>query len=66
MHPRRPPVPVIILLLIAIAAGIYYGLRLMKAESNGTLSASGSIEATTVNIAPEMAGKVAEVMVERP
>ncbi|HEY5903011.1 MAG TPA: efflux RND transporter periplasmic adaptor subunit [Anaerolineales bacterium] len=64
MHPRRPPVPVIILLLIAIAAGIYYGLRLMKAESNGTLSASGSIEATTVNIAPEMAGKVAEVMVE--
>jgi HlyD family secretion protein len=64
MEHRRPPVPVIILLLLALAAGAYYGLRLMNSKSNGVLSASGSIEATTVHIAPEMAGKVAEVAVE--
>jgi HlyD family secretion protein len=50
-----------VLALIALA---YYGLRAMNAGSNGILSASGSIEATTVNVSPEMSGKVAEVLAE--
>jgi len=61
MHPRRPPIPVIILLLLAIAAGGYYLLRSMNRGSNGQLTASGSIEATTVKLAPEVAGRVEEV-----
>jgi multidrug resistance efflux pump len=63
MH-RRPPIPVIILLLIALLVGGYYALRLMSAGSNGKLSASGSIEAVTVSVSAEMSGKVLEVLVE--
>ncbi len=62
MHPRRPPVPVIIILLLAILVGGYYALRRMQNGSNGALTASGSIEATTVNISPEVSGKVLEVL----
>lgn len=63
MQHRRPPVPVIVLILLALLAGGYYGLRAMDNGANGALSASGSIEATTVNVSPEVSGKVAEVMV---
>jgi len=64
MQHRRPPVPVIILILLALVIGVYYGLRAMSNGSNGALSASGSIEATTVNVSPELSGKVAEVLVD--
>lgn len=62
MHPRRPPVPVIIILLLAILVGGYYALRSMNADSNGALTASGSIEAVTMSVAPEIAGRVVEVL----
>ncbi len=64
MQHRRPPVPVIILLVIAIIVGIYYGFRALNSDGNGALTASGSIEATTVNVSAEMSGKVAEVLVD--
>jgi HlyD family secretion protein len=63
MH-RRPPIPVIILVIVALAVGGYYALREMQAGSDGTLSASGSIEATTVNVSPELSGKVLEVLAD--
>jgi HlyD family secretion protein len=63
MQHKRPPLPVIILILVVIAAGIYYGVRTLNADGNGKLSASGTIEATVVNVSPEMAGKVKEVLV---
>jgi HlyD family secretion protein len=61
MQHRRPPLPAIILVILVLAAGIYYGVRMLNPDGDGTLSASGTIEATTVNISPEMAGKVKEV-----
>jgi multidrug resistance efflux pump len=61
MQHRRPPLPVIVLVILVLAAGIYYGVRMLNADSNGALGASGTIEATAVNISPEMAGKVKEV-----
>lgn len=64
MHNRRPPLPAIILVLVLIAAGIYYGLRSLNADENGQLAASGTIESVTVNVSPEMAGKVTEVLAE--
>jgi len=64
MQHRRPPVPVIVLLVLALVIGGYYGIRYLQDGSNGTLKASGSIEATIVNVSPEMAGKVIEVLVE--
>ena len=64
MHNRRPPLPAIILVLILIAAGIYYGVRSLNADTDGQLAASGTIESVVVNISPEMAGKVTEVLAE--
>ncbi len=64
MQHKRPPVPVIVLILLVIAAGAYYAFRALNDGNNGALAASGSIEATTVNVSPEMTGKVKEVLVQ--
>jgi len=64
MQNRRPPIPVIIILILLIAAAIYFGLRSVGNEDNGQLKASGTIESVTVNVSPEMAGKVVEVFAE--
>jgi multidrug resistance efflux pump len=64
MHPKRPPVPVIVIILAALLIGGYYGLQVLFDESNGTLQASGTIEAVDVSVSPEMAGKVTEVLAE--
>ncbi len=63
MQHRRPPLPAIILVVLIIAAGTYYGVRTRKADSDGQLTASGTIESTVVNISPEMAGKAKDVRV---
>ncbi len=61
MQHKRPPLPAIILVVLIIAAGIYYGVRTLNANGNGQLTASGTIESTVMNVSPEMAGKVKEV-----
>jgi HlyD family secretion protein len=63
MHGKRPPVPVIVIILIILLVGGYYGLQALFDETNGTLQASGTIEAVEISLSPEMAGKVAEVLV---
>jgi len=46
-------------------AGGYFGIRyLLTPKDNPALVASGSIEAVEVTIAPELAGKVNEVLVD--
>ncbi len=52
--------PIAIVVLIAL----YYGWRALSARDKEELTASGSIEAVDVNVAPEMSGKVADVFVE--
>jgi multidrug resistance efflux pump len=54
----------IVIVLLLIAAGIYYGFRILNGDGNGKLSASGTIESVTVNVSPEMAGKVKEVLTD--
>jgi HlyD family secretion protein len=61
MQHRRPPLPLIILVILLLAAGIYYGFRTLNTNGDGKLNASGTIESTTMNVSPEMAGKVKEV-----
>ena len=63
MHKKRLPVPVIVIILLALLVGGYYGLQTLFNEKNGGLSASGTIEAVEVNVSPEMAGKISEVFV---
>ena len=63
MNKNFPPMPVrIILALIAVGALVYLAYRTLNDSVNNELTASGSIEATIVNIAPEMAGKVTDVL----
>lgn len=62
MQHKRPPVPVIVILLLAVLVGGYYGLQALFDENNGGLQASGTIEAVNVSVSPEMAGKVTEVL----
>ncbi len=64
MQHKRPPLPAIILIVLIIAASVYYGVRALNSDENAKLSASGTIESVVVNVSPQMAGKVAEVLVE--
>lgn len=64
MNHKRPPVPAIVILVVLVAVSAYFIYTQSTAEKNGALTASGFIEATQVNIAPELAGKVTEVLVD--
>jgi len=64
MKHKRPPVPLIIILVLAVVVGGYFILRSMLTPAQTSLTASGTIEAVEVTISPEIGGKVAEVMVE--
>ena len=64
MNHKRPPLPAIVLLLIVLAFSIYFIVTQSKDEQAGVLTASGTIEATQINLSPEMAGKVKEVLIE--
>jgi HlyD family secretion protein len=60
-----PPLPVrIAVAVIVLGTLAYFGLRSISKNNNDILTASGSIEATIVNVAPELAGKVNEVLAE--
>ena len=58
-----PPLPVrIVVVLIILSTLGYYGIRSLNPATDGELSASGTIEAVIVNVSPEMAGKVVDVL----
>lgn len=63
MNNKFPPLPVrIAVAVIVIGTLAYFGYRSLNNTSSSELTASGSIEATIVNIAPEIAGKVTDVL----
>jgi HlyD family secretion protein len=65
MERSFPPLPVRIVVLLIILGTIgYFAIRSLNTTDNGQLDASGTIESVTVNVSPEMAGKVKEVLVE--
>ncbi len=61
---HKLPRPVIAVVAIAVIALLVWGLVNLNSDGNGELTASGSIEATIVNVAPELSGKVLTVDVE--
>ena len=64
MNHKRPPLPAIVLLLLVVVLGGYFIITQTINKNNGKLSASGTIEASQVNVASEIAGKVTEVLAE--
>ncbi|MCX6059073.1 MAG: efflux RND transporter periplasmic adaptor subunit [Chloroflexi bacterium] len=65
MKNKFPPMPVRILLaVIAVGALVYVAYRTLNDSVSTDLVASGSIEATIVNVSPEIAGKVTDVLVQ--
>jgi HlyD family secretion protein len=62
LNPRRIA-PVVILIAIA-AAAVWYFTMGQGGGSNGALAASGTIEGTQVVVAPEISGRVREVLVQ--
>ncbi len=63
MENRRPPIPVIILVIVVLIVAGYFAYQNFFGNGNGTLKASGSIETTQASIGPEIGGKVVEVLV---
>ncbi|MCX7609266.1 MAG: efflux RND transporter periplasmic adaptor subunit, partial [Anaerolineales bacterium] len=65
MPHRRPPLPAMIILVLILLLIGYFSLRaLLNEDTDGVLTASGTIEAVTITISPEIGGKVAEVYVD--
>lgn len=64
MNHKRPPISAIALIVVVIAFSAYFIVTQSAQDKNGSLTASGTIEAIQVNIAPELAGKVTEVLVD--
>jgi len=65
MDTKRPPITIIIIVILAlIGFGAYYLITRDGKTGVTSLSGSGTIEAVTISISPEMTGRVNEVMVE--
>ena len=63
MNNSFPPLPVrIVLVLLVLGAIGYFVVRSMPPAEDGQLKASGTIESVTVNVSPEIAGRVVEVL----
>ncbi len=61
MNPKRL-IPIIIIVALLITAGWYY-LNYIAVEGEGTLGASGTVEAVNLIVSPEISGRVATVYV---
>ena len=64
-NPRRVIIPILLIIILAALAGWYWWQQQQTSDVNGPLQASGTIEAVEVTVAPEVNGRVVEVMVEK-
>ncbi len=64
MKHKRPPIPVIILVVLVVLLTAYFTINEIANREDGTLTASGTIEAVSITISPETGGKVLEVLVD--
>ncbi|MFZ5857147.1 MAG: HlyD family secretion protein [Chloroflexota bacterium] len=64
MNHKRPPLPAIVVIAVLVIIGVYFVASQILNQDNGQITASGTIEATQVNVAPELAGRVTEILVD--
>lgn len=62
MNHKRPPVPALVVVALILIISIYFLVTQTLEEDDGALTASGTIETTVVNVSPEMAGRVKDVL----
>ena len=65
MHNRKRIIIPLVLVLALIAFGAWYFLIRRNNSTNGPLEASGTVEVVEVLVAPEQAGRVSVVMVDK-
>ena len=65
MHDRKRIIIPMVLVLALITFGVWYFLIGRNNSTNGLLEASGTVEVVEVLVAPEQAGRVSVVMVEK-
>jgi len=65
MHKARRIVIPIVILLALIAVGTWYIIRSRDTQAGGPITASGTVEAVEILVAPELAGRVTEVLVAK-
>ncbi len=63
MSHKRPPIPVILLLVVAIFVGLYFGIRALTQKVETSLALSGTIEGESLKVSAESSGKVSEMLV---
>lgn len=64
MERKRPPIPLVVVVLLVLAIAIYLGVRFLLSSPPQSLAASGTIEAVEITISSELSGKVTEVYVD--
>jgi HlyD family secretion protein len=64
MHPQRRVIIIIPILILVVLGGWYLVARNASSRILGPLTATGTVEATEILIAPELSGRVIEVMVD--
>jgi multidrug resistance efflux pump len=65
MHDKRMIViPVLLIVILVLAGGWYLSTQNQTAEADTGLSSSGTVEAVEVTVAPEVSGRVVEVLAE--
>jgi multidrug efflux pump subunit AcrA (membrane-fusion protein) len=55
------PRPVLVVIALAVIAALYFALANLNSDGSNTITASGSIEATIINVSPEISGKILTV-----
>ena len=65
MHPDPRKFAPVIIFLGLTAAAVYYLITVSSTQATGPLSASGTVEAVELSLAPEINGRVLEVLVNQ-
>lgn len=63
MSHKKPPVPVILLVVIAIFVALYFGIRALTQKEEASLSLSGTIEGEVIAVSAETPGRISELLV---
>jgi len=63
MPHKKPPVPIIILLVIGLFVAAYFGIRALTQKEDTTLTLSGTIEGEVIAVSAETSGRISEMLV---